>query len=150
MPRMRFSRAENVRSWQTGERLTAVAQARMVCLQGELMFKMALQEPTLRRVQIDDVIRNGSTGREWAGAIYPSPQGSGVDHQGFAPPDAAAQALETASRTCRDDLTRNDIAAVQEMAHRRADRPGLNTWTGRLDERLTAAASPSLLGRDAA
>ncbi len=89
------------------------------------MFKTALQEPTLRREQIDDVIRDGSADMEWADAIYLSRQGSRVDR------------------------TRNDIAAVQEMAHRCADRPGLNIWTGRLDKRPTAAASPSLLSRDA-
>ncbi|HDZ74941.1 MAG TPA: hypothetical protein ENH55_19650 [Aurantimonas coralicida] len=114
------------------------------------MFKTAPQEPTLRREQIDDVIRNGSADREWADEIDLSRQGSGVDHQGFASPDAAAPILETAGRTGRVDLTRNDIAAAQEMAHRRADRPELNIWTGRLDKRPTAAASPSLLSRDAA
>ncbi|MEC5325747.1 hypothetical protein [Aurantimonas sp. A3-2-R12] len=114
------------------------------------MFKTTLQEPTRRREQIDDLIHNGSADMEWADAVYLSRQGSRVDHQSFAPPDAAAPILETAAGTCRDDLTRNDIAAVQEMAHRRADRPGLNIRTGRLDERPTAAASPSLLSRDAA
>ncbi|MEC5293359.1 hypothetical protein VSX64_22475 [Aurantimonas sp. C2-6-R+9] len=113
------------------------------------MFKTAPQEPTLRREQIDDLIPNGSADMEWADAIYLSRQGSRVDHQGLASPDAAAPILEPAARTCRDDLTRNDIAAVQEMAHRRADRPALNIWTGRLDKRPTAAASPCLLCRDA-
>ncbi len=148
--RARFGRSEIVRSLRTGERRTAAARARMVWLQMERVFETVLQEPTLRREQIDRLLKNAAADIAWADEIRLARHGSIFDHHRSPSPDTDAPILESAARTCRDCLARSDIAAVQRAAHGHADRVGLGIRPGLVDERLTGPAPLSLLRKDAA
>ncbi|KKN50007.1 hypothetical protein LCGC14_0637210, partial [marine sediment metagenome] len=147
--RERFGRSEVVRSLQTRERRTAAARALMVWLQVERVFETVLQEPTLRREQIDRLLENAAADIAWADEIRLARNGSIFDHHGSPPLDADALVLESEAQTWRKELARNDVSSIQGMAHRCADRMGLNIRPGSVDERLIGRALLKLLAENA-